>query len=139
MHHKQNCDGRLDKMYGEGSITEKQLELEANEAGYLVREFEDSRSSIDEQQAPKKEKFSKVSKNYGLADTRGIAKGNGQFKRMTKIGVYRYPTDNAPDWNKDPNKWNLKDVLEARKDIWNDNWKLNTGRERTDSITNKQS
>jgi len=41
MHHKQNCDGRLDKTYGEGSTSEKQLELEANKAGYLVREFED--------------------------------------------------------------------------------------------------
>lgn len=45
MHHKQNCDGRLDKTYGEGSTSEKQLELEANEAGYLVREFEDGRNS----------------------------------------------------------------------------------------------
>lgn len=45
MHHKQNCDGRLDKTYGEGSTSEKQLELEANEAGYLVREFEDGRKS----------------------------------------------------------------------------------------------
>lgn len=45
MHHKQNCDGRLDKTYGEGSTSERQLELEANEAGYLVREFEDGRKS----------------------------------------------------------------------------------------------
>ncbi|MHA2219131.1 MAG: hypothetical protein ACXACY_24700 [Candidatus Hodarchaeales archaeon] len=45
MHHKQNCDGRLDKTYGEDSDDLKTLELEANEAGYLVREFEDGRKS----------------------------------------------------------------------------------------------
>ena len=44
MHHKQNCDGRLDKTYGEGSDDLETLELEANEAGYLVRQFEDSRT-----------------------------------------------------------------------------------------------
>ena len=43
MHHKQNCDGRLDKTYGEGSDNLEILEREANEAGYLVREFEDGR------------------------------------------------------------------------------------------------
>ena len=43
MHHKQNCDGRLDKTYGEDSDDLKTLELEANEAGYLVREFEEGR------------------------------------------------------------------------------------------------
>ena len=48
MHHKQNCDGRLDKTYGEGSDVLKTLELEANEAGYLVREFEDGRENINE-------------------------------------------------------------------------------------------
>lgn len=45
MHHKQNCDGRLDKTYGEDSDDLKTLELEANKAGYLVREFEDGRKS----------------------------------------------------------------------------------------------
>lgn len=45
MHHKQNCDGRLDKTYGEGSDDLKTLELEANKAGYLVREFEDGRKN----------------------------------------------------------------------------------------------
>ena len=45
MHHKQKEQGKLGKMYGEGSVTEKQLELEANEAGYLVRMFEDGRKS----------------------------------------------------------------------------------------------
>jgi hypothetical protein len=48
MHHKQNCDGRLDKTYGEGSDDLETLELEANEAGYLVREFEDGRENINE-------------------------------------------------------------------------------------------
>jgi hypothetical protein len=48
MHHKQNCDGRLDKTYGEDSDDLKTLELEANEAGYLVREFEEGRENINE-------------------------------------------------------------------------------------------
>ncbi len=48
MHHKQNCDGRLDKTYGEDSDDLKTLELEANEAGYLVREFEDGIKNINE-------------------------------------------------------------------------------------------
>jgi len=52
MHHKQNCDGRLDKTYGEGSTSEKQLELEANKAGYLVREFEDNRAQTLNEVAP---------------------------------------------------------------------------------------
>ena len=45
MHHKQNCDGRLDKTYGEDSDDLETLELEANKAGYLVREFEDGRKN----------------------------------------------------------------------------------------------
>jgi hypothetical protein len=49
MHHKQNCDGRLDRTYGEGSDNLEKLELEANEAGYLVREFEDNRTKMMEQ------------------------------------------------------------------------------------------
>jgi len=48
MHHKQNCEGRLDRTYGEGSDNLEKLELEANEAGYLVREFEDNRSKMNE-------------------------------------------------------------------------------------------
>jgi hypothetical protein len=48
MHHKQNCDGRLDKTYGEGSDNLEILEREANEAGYLVREFEDGREDTNE-------------------------------------------------------------------------------------------
>jgi hypothetical protein len=48
MHHKQNCDGRLDKTYGEGSDNLEILEREANEAGYLVREFEDGRNNTNE-------------------------------------------------------------------------------------------
>ena len=133
VHHKQHCDGRLEDMSFEKS------EKEANAGGFLVRKFEDGRKPVSEQQAPaEKAKFSKVSKDYGLADSSGLAKGNGRYKRMTKMGEFRYPTDDAPDWNQNANKWSLKDVLEARKDIWNDNWKLNTSRERTDSITNKQ-
>ena len=133
VHHKQHCDGRLEDMSFEKS------EKEANAGGFLVRKFEDGRKPVSERKAPaEKEKFSKVSKDYGLADSSGLAKGNGRYKRMTKMGEFRYPTDDAPDWNQNANKWSLKDVLEARKDIWNDNWKLNTSRERTDSITNKQ-
>jgi hypothetical protein len=52
MHHKQNCDGRLDKTYGEGSDDLETLELEANEAGYLVREFEDGRKELNEDTLP---------------------------------------------------------------------------------------
>ena len=53
MHHKQNCDGRLDKTYGEGSDDLETLELEANEAGYLVRQFEDGRiNKLPEQAVP---------------------------------------------------------------------------------------
>ena len=48
MHHKQNCDGRLDRTYGEGSDDLEMLEREANEAGYLVRQFEDDRKNISE-------------------------------------------------------------------------------------------
>ena len=49
MHHKQKEQGKLGKMHGEGSVTEEQLELEANEAGYLVRMFEDGRKQLKEQ------------------------------------------------------------------------------------------
>jgi hypothetical protein len=49
MHHKQNCDGRLDRTYGEGSDDLEMLEREANEAGYLVRQFEDGRKNISEE------------------------------------------------------------------------------------------
>ena len=51
MHHKQNCDGRLDKTYGEGSDNLETLEREANQAGYLVRQFEDNRANgLNEQE-----------------------------------------------------------------------------------------
>jgi len=49
MHHKQNCDGRLDRTYGEGSDDLEMLEREANEAGYLVRQFEDGRKNTSEE------------------------------------------------------------------------------------------
>jgi len=49
MHHKQNCDGRLDRTYGEGSDDLEMLEREANEAGYLVRQFEDGGKNISEE------------------------------------------------------------------------------------------
>ena len=56
MHHKQNCEGRLDKTYGEGSDNLEKLELEANEAGYLVRQFEDglNENKVNEAQSRKK-------------------------------------------------------------------------------------
>jgi hypothetical protein len=45
MHHKQNCDGRLTAKIGEGPAHQnedlKKLEIEAQEAGFLVREYEE--------------------------------------------------------------------------------------------------
>mgnify|MGYP003114215832 CR=1 FL=1 len=43
MHHKQNCDGRLDITDEEGSDNLMELESEAQMAGILVRMFEDGR------------------------------------------------------------------------------------------------
>lgn len=43
MHHKQNCDGRLDKTDEEGSDNLMGLETEAQKAGIIVRMFEDGR------------------------------------------------------------------------------------------------
>lgn len=47
MHHKQNCDGRLTREVGEGTVEENEtlatLEEEANMAGFLVRKWEDRR------------------------------------------------------------------------------------------------
>ena len=48
MHHKQNCDGRLGAEVGEGPVDENEeltnLEKEANEAGFLVRRWEEMRN-----------------------------------------------------------------------------------------------
>jgi len=48
MHHKQNCDGRLGAEVGEGPVDENEeltnLEKEANEAGFLVRRWEEIRN-----------------------------------------------------------------------------------------------
>jgi hypothetical protein len=52
MHHKQNIEGRLGNTQGEGRPTEEQLELEANEAGYLLRKFEDNRAQTLNEVAP---------------------------------------------------------------------------------------
>lgn len=45
MHHKQNCDGRLTTKIGEGPASTneelKKLELEAQQAGFIVREYEE--------------------------------------------------------------------------------------------------
>jgi hypothetical protein len=66
MHHKQNCEGRLDKTYGEGSDDLENLELEANEAGYLVRQFEDGL------------KENKLKEVYGPGAGREKAGGSGK-------------------------------------------------------------
>ena len=53
MHHKQNCDGRLDKTDEEGSDNLMGLETEAQKAGILVRMFEDGRrEELQEQDDP---------------------------------------------------------------------------------------
>jgi hypothetical protein len=48
MHHKQNCDGRLEAKMGEGPATQdenlQKLEEEANMAGFLVRSWEEKRA-----------------------------------------------------------------------------------------------
>jgi len=45
MHHKQNCDGRLNSDVGEGPVDQNEnlakLEEEANKAGFLVRQWEE--------------------------------------------------------------------------------------------------
>lgn len=45
MHHKQNCDGSLHAEVGEGPVDENEnlalLEREANEAGFIVRQYEE--------------------------------------------------------------------------------------------------
>ena len=47
MHHKQNCEGRLDTSVGEGPVDENEeltkLEEEANMAGFFVRRWEEKR------------------------------------------------------------------------------------------------
>ena len=52
MHHKQNCDGRLDKTDEEGSDSLMELEAEAQMAGLLVRMFEDGRKKLNEDALP---------------------------------------------------------------------------------------
>lgn len=52
MHHKQNCDGRLDKTDEEGSDNLMELEAEAQMAGLLVRMFEDGRKKLNEDALP---------------------------------------------------------------------------------------
>ena len=44
VHHKQNCDGKLEKMSLEDA------EIDANAGGYLVRQFEDGKKQLKEQQ-----------------------------------------------------------------------------------------
>lgn len=50
MHHKQNCDGRLTAELGEGSVEDNEeltkLEEEANQAGFVVRQWEEQRKKL---------------------------------------------------------------------------------------------
>jgi hypothetical protein len=116
MHHKQNCDGRLDKTYGEGSDDLETLELEANEAGYLVREFEDSRKDIPDSSI---NEISATQFKTGGKIVRG--KSTQEIKKMLKDRLSKRL------WTKLRQKWKkgempfLKDEKSFKK------WALETG------------
>jgi len=113
MHHKQNCDGRLDKTYGEGSDNLEILEREANEAGYMVREFEDGRKNTNEgklNEAINPGKYEKClphqQQSGGICYPKALApeKSNLDFAMARSASAV--------------NEWTLKDIIAARKDLW---------------------
>ena len=84
MHHKQHCDGRLTAKVGEGPASTneqlKVLELEAQEAGFLVREYEEQLNK-DLQMEAKCRKKKKVYIGYMDAD---LAKAEGELLEKKK-------------------------------------------------------
>ena len=68
MHHKQNCDGRLNSEVGEGPVDENEqlskLEEEANQAGFFVRRWE-------EKVKKRKRKWPNAYYDYNLAKPEG--------------------------------------------------------------------
>ena len=77
MHHKQNCENRLnyDASEGDASTNEdlKKLELEAQEAGFLVREYEEQLHMNENLKEfyTKKRKKGRGYMNYSLAKAEG--------------------------------------------------------------------
>ena len=112
MHHKQNCDGRLDKTYGEGSDNLEILEREANQAGYLVRQFEDGRKGISENKINEQMNPGKYEKclphqfqSGGICYPKGLSPEKANLSFATASGNER-------------DEWTLKDIIAARKDLW---------------------
>lgn len=112
MHHKQNCDGRLDKTYGEGSDNLEILEREANQAGYLVRQFEDGRKGISENK---------------INEQMSAGKYEKCLPHQFQSGGICYPKDLSPEKanlgfaiasGNERDEWTLKDIIAARKDLW---------------------
>jgi len=101
MHHKQNCDGRLTTKMGEGPASSneelKNLELEAQEAGFLVREYEEQLNNDIQMEA----KCRKKKKVYiGYMD-RDLARAEGELLEKKKGKSKKKKTK----IRKKPNPW----------------------------------
>lgn len=84
MHHKQNCDGRLNTEIGEGPSSENKnlelLELEAQKAGYLVRKYEEQLQTEVQTEGRRRERRLKY---IGYMDL-NLAKAEGELYEKKK-------------------------------------------------------
>lgn len=92
MHHKQNCDGRLNYDAGEGNASTNEelkiLELEAQEAGFLVREYEEQLEMNKnlEESCKKKKRKGRGYMDYNLAKAEGEILEKKKAKSKKKKG-----------------------------------------------------
>jgi hypothetical protein len=101
MHHKQNCDGRLTADIGEGPVDDNEnltkLEEEANQAGFLVRKWEERR---------------KDQLNAYL--TKGAAKEEGEY--MQENQAIQEKKKKKAKLKKKPNPWAICTAQVGRDD-----------------------
>ena len=126
MHHKQNIAGEL------GKITPEEAERESNEAGYLLRQFEDGMKSKALEESIKivlRER--EVGRYRGLEPSARVKPHDADWKlpdygKYTKCLSHQrkhkdgrcYPKEFNKNFDMPVESWSLQDIINARKDLY---------------------
>ena len=127
MHHKQNIAGEL------GEITPDEAERQANEAGYILRQFEDGMKSRTLQEGIKvvlRER--EVGRYRGATDQKARVQPYDADWKLPDYGKYAkclshqrkhkdgrcYPKEFNKNFDMPVESWSLQDIINARKDLY---------------------